>query len=177
MKRLICIVILVLLCTSFAYAKSYNSTSYSLTNAKIAIVGGKAISSNYTLDFVTSSDTLAGISESANYLLIITNSSISQTTPPEITQVLLQSAGNQHKGWPVDVSVTADDPEGDPIEYRYLINNIEVQPWTSDGNITITQEDAYVGLNDITVEARTPADTAVTKKEQLYLFREPIKKE
>jgi len=178
MKRIIYLItsifIAVALTTALAYAATYSSANYSLVNARIAITGGSASSSNYALDFVEAGNPFSGQAQSTNYSFSVITAATIYDNPPQITEIVVNSQANFHRDWPVTIRVEATDPDGDAMEYRYLINGQEAQNWTVDNEITWKHAGGNIGSNDVEVEVRSQGLTSTSVPEQVHTFRKPI---
>jgi hypothetical protein len=73
LKVLIPIVILCIFLSSLVFALSYNSTNYTMKNARIVTSAGKAASTDYSLTDVRIGSAFGGKTQSANYSLDATN--------------------------------------------------------------------------------------------------------
>jgi len=168
------ILIILLLIATPVFAATYSSTNYTLDNAKIAITGGPASSTNYALDYVEAGALFCGQAQSANYSFTTTPSAIVYDNPPQINDVSVTSQANFHRDWPLVIQVDAEDVDGDQLEYRYLANGQEIQSWTTQSQIEWAHQSGDLGENDIEVEVRSQDATSNQAPKNVHVFRKPI---
>jgi len=71
----------------------------------------------------------------------------------------------------LEISVSANDPNNDILQYQFLINNDIKQPWTNNSsfNYTLGQDD--IGLNNIRVKITDGIEIVQTEEIEIYVFR------
>ena len=94
-------------------------------------------------------------------------------SPPSVSSITLASTGNFHQGWPVTIKANASDPDGDTIQYRYLVGTTVIQDWTTASQISWSPATSNVGLMTIKVETKTQYETGGSSEKQAYIYRKP----
>jgi len=167
-------ILTILLIAAPALASTSTSANYTLEHPKIVIMGGSASSTNYSLDYVEAGGLFCGQAQSANYSFEVTPSAIVYDNPPLINEVSVTSQANFHRDWPLTINVDAQDPDGDNMEYRYLVNDQEVQAWTTQNQIEWRHDAGDLGENSIEVEVRSQDKTSTKTPEKAHVFRKPV---
>lgn len=73
----------------------------------------------------------------------------------------------------VEITVQAQDPDGDTLEYRHLIDAGVMQGWTSLATYSWQTQIGDVRLKTITVEVRDEHGAVVSGETNVFLFRKP----
>ena len=100
---------------------------------------------------------------------------ITYSRPPEITDIILNSTGNEyHQGSPILIQAVATDPDGETIEYRYSAGDTVIQDWTTSSQISWIPTAGYFGQKAIKVEVKNQTETGNFYQKQVYIFRAPV---
>lgn len=96
------------------------------------------------------------------------------TQPPAITAVAPAPGSRYYPPALVTSSVTAVDPSGDPLEYRFKVDGQVVQDWSSSSTYPLNTSAFPSGLRTLRIEVQDPFDGEDSRSVQLYLYRKPI---
>lgn len=94
------------------------------------------------------------------------------TVPPQITEVNPKTNSTFYENKKVIISPIVKDIDPSPLEYRFSIDGVLKQPWSSDLNYKWI---ANIGQHKIKVEARDKGG-ADSKEIEVYVYREPVEK-
>ncbi|MBL7157324.1 MAG: hypothetical protein ISS92_04065 [Candidatus Omnitrophica bacterium] len=74
----------------------------------------------------------------------------------------------------LQISVIANDPNNDILQYRFIIKGIIKRPWSNEAsfNYVLTGDD--IGLNNIKAEVTDAIDIIQTEEIEIYVFRRPL---
>ena len=179
MKRILILVLIIFTSASLAIAQVYTSLNYTLTNARIAVSGGKAYSANYSFNNVAIGNTFGGKAESINFSLdaspidTIVNS-------PTILSIEPSYGSTGYTEDNITFSVTADDEDKDSLKYQFSLYDIQIrywdviQPWQSISDFDWSTSGVIPGVQSIKVEVSNNRGGEISEYLELYLFRIPI---
>jgi hypothetical protein len=98
---------------------------------------------------------------------------VSANQAPVISALSLASPTNFHTGGAITATVTASDPDGDPIEFQWTRDGLVVQAWGSATSYPSTPGAADVGPHTLTVEVRDPAGATASASKAYTIYRLP----
>lgn len=94
--------------------------------------------------------------------------------PPVITAVTPADGSRFYPPATINCAVTASDPSGDPLSYRFLLDGQVVRDWGSSATFSLSTSTLSAGLKTLQAEARDPYQGQASRTAQLYLFRKPL---
>ena len=94
--------------------------------------------------------------------------------PPAITGVTPADGSSFYPPGTIPCTVTATDPSGDALQYRFLIDGQVVQDWNSSSSYSLNPSSLSSGLRTLRMEVKDPWDGTDARTIQLYLFRKPL---
>ena len=96
------------------------------------------------------------------------------TKPPTITSVTPADGGKFYPPLLVPCSMTATDPSGDPLEYRFLLNGLVLRDWSPSNTFSLNTGTLNSGLKTLRMEVQDPFDGEDSRTALIYLFRKPL---
>jgi len=173
--------LILLLAAQTTYAQPLASPSYSLMNPRIAISGSSATSSNYSLNRVSIGNILGGKAESSNYTLDVTKASLEaleplpepDTIPPSITSVTPLDGVIKELTDTVSVTCVAED-DNSPLQYRFSANGAVSQDWNIDSTFNWDTATLSSGVYPVLVEVKDIGENEVSETIEVYLIRKPV---
>ena len=75
------------------------------------------------------------------------------------------------EGDELTISVSAEDPNRDILEYRFIVNGTEKQAWSTEQTCIYTLTSNDIGLNTIKAEVRDDMETISTPEVEIFAFR------
>lgn len=91
--------------------------------------------------------------------------------PPQITSLLPADNSTFTEKDVINIEVRAQDPDGDPLEYRYLVEGNIIQDWTTLNTYTWQTQSGDIFLKTITVEAKDSYGDTDSKETNVFLYR------
>ena len=89
-----------------------------------------------------------------------------------VVQGLLPNDGDTVvEGDTLEISVTANDPNNEALEYQFFINDIIKQPWTQNSTFSYTLTGSDIGLNTIRAKVRDSLEVVQTDTVEIFVFR------
>ncbi len=95
-------------------------------------------------------------------------------TIPSIQALQPADGAKIYMNAPTALQVTAQDQEGDPIQYQFLIDNTPLGDWGSSTSTTWTPGTSQAGLHKVTVSVRDAYGGANSKDAEAYVVRSPV---
>ncbi len=93
---------------------------------------------------------------------------------PTIVEVLPKDLKNGYVDDNIELTVTADDNDGDPLVYRFSLDGNVLQSWSANASCTVSTASASWGIHTITVEVSDDKDGRDSKNLTVFLFRRPL---
>ena len=93
--------------------------------------------------------------------------------PPQISGSSPANKGRFYRGDSVVLSMTASDPEGDPLQYRFLIDGQVLQDWSSAATATWDTGTTAFGWHTVRIEVKDPTHTVARDQTRLFVFWRP----
>ena len=91
--------------------------------------------------------------------------------PPIITQIIPANNATFTEGDSIVISATAQDPNGNPLEYQFSIDGQIVRTWSSLNTFNWQTQTGDIHLKTITVEARDSYQGTASGQTQVFLYR------
>ena len=95
--------------------------------------------------------------------------------PPTITSASPADGGKFYPPATVVCSISASDPSGDLLQYRFLLNDQVVRDWSASNSFSLDTSVFSPGLKTLQMEVQDPFDGVAGRSVQLYFYRKPIK--
>ena len=92
---------------------------------------------------------------------------------PEIISFTPQDNATFTQGDSIEISVQAQDPNSEVLEYRYLVNGQVLQDWTAQAAYTWQTQPQDVKFQEINIEVRDQHGAVVSGQSNIFIFREP----
>ncbi len=99
------------------------------------------------------------------------NINVTVNKGPNITDFSPSDGYKVTEGDSLEISVNANDPNNDTLQYQFLINNNIKQPWSNNSSFNYTLGQNDIGLNNIRVEVTDGLETVQTEEVEIYVFR------
>ena len=107
----------------------------------------------------------AGNPETATVNVTVLHAPVIQSSLPADGHIITE-------GSTLKISVTATDlNKTDILQYRYFINNKEVQVWTLDSSIDYQLKTSDTGLQKIKAQVKDNTTTIETTEAEVFVFR------
>ena len=90
---------------------------------------------------------------------------------PNVESFLPNDGDTIVEGDTLTISVTANDPNSDTLEYQFYINGVVKEPWTQSSTFSYTLTETDIGLNTIKAEIRDSLETIETDTVEIFVFR------
>jgi hypothetical protein len=91
--------------------------------------------------------------------------------PPQITSLSPENNSTFIEEDLIEISVQAQDPDNDDLEYRYLVEGEVIQDWTNQASYSWQTEAGDVKLKSISVQARDEFGAEASSQTQVFLYR------
>ena len=143
--------------TSAGLVTQVTRIGLSLIDGKKYFIGGRAKNG-------------AGLFSSANYADGIRVN----TKPTTITAVTPADGSSFYPPAAIPCTVTATDPSGDPLQYRFLVDSQVVRDWSPLNTGSLNPASLLSGLRTLRMEVRDTWDGTDNRTIQFYLFRKPL---
>jgi len=104
--------------------------------------------------------------ETARYII---NRPVPPNRPPQVTGLVASPESPQVAGTPVVWSASATDPDGDALEYQFLLDGNVVKDWSGDNTWRWSTTDADVGSHSVTVVVRDGKNEPVSASSQYVI--------
>ena len=91
--------------------------------------------------------------------------------PPIITQIIPANNATFTEGDSIVISATAQDTNGNPLEYQFSIDGQIVRTWSSLNTFNWQTQTGDIHLKTITVEARDSYQGTASGQTQVFLYR------
>jgi len=110
------------------------------------------------------------ISQGQTYTFNFNLNSNTVNNPPKIISFTPQSKFSRVSGENIVISITAQDPDNDPLYYKYSIDNNIIQDWTVQSSLNYKTSNKDLRRHTLKVEVKDSKNASTYKTTDFFVF-------